>query len=346
MKLSIILPTYNMQKYLGRCLDSLVAQDLVLNEYEIIIVNDQSTDNTLQIAKDYAAKYSNIVIVDKKNGGAGAARNSGLDVARGEYIHFVDPDDYVARNVYGALIKIAENMQLELTCFTFTKTKRADWYESDTPANEIDFEGITVMDGVTYIANNNYRNTVWWYLINRRFLESTGLRFIEGRWMEDSILTPQLFMKAKRMARINLDVYRYMITPGSAMTSKKPEHYNKLISDIENAAFVFDEFLHKIPENTEDLKNCKSRIRTRQQSFVFFLLVRLMKSNLPIKYIHPKLEGFKKIHAYPLNEFIGKDFNGLSYRLLTSIFNNERTMYPFMHIFRMFYKPVSTLFFK
>ncbi|UJH67011.1 glycosyltransferase [Allomuricauda sp. SCSIO 65647] len=343
MRLSIILPTYNMEKYLPRCLNSLLEQDIPKRDYEIIIVNDESKDNTLQIAKEYQRKYDNIVICDKENGGAGAARNSGLKMAKGKYIHFVDPDDYIARNVYGTLLHFAEEKELDIAAFIFTKTKRTDWFETNTNIEELNIDGAPVITGTEYIANNNYRNTVWWYLIDRKFIENTGLSFIEGRWMEDSILTPQLFMKAQRMARLPLDVYRYMITPNSAMTSKEPEHYHKLISDIENATFVFDGILKQIPENDSVSKKCKSRIKTRQQSFVFFLLVRLMKSRLPIQYIPEKLEGFKKINAYPLNNFVGKDFNGLGYRILTKIFNKEKLMYPFMHFFRGLYRPATKL---
>lgn len=343
MLLSIILPTYNMADLLPRCLESLLNQDIPKDSYEIIVVNDESKDNTLEVAREYEKKYPNIRVIDKKNGGAGAARNSGLDAAQGKYIHFVDPDDYIARNVYKTILDVAQYHSLEIIGFLFTKTKRTDWFESDTPQGNINPEDIQVITGAEYIANNNYRNTVWWYLIDRDFFLNTGLRFIEGRWMEDSILTPQLFLKAKRFARINLDVYRYMITPNSAMTSKEPSHYNKLIGDIENATFVFDKFLREIPDSDPAVVKAKKRIRTRQQSFVFFLLVRLMKSGLPLQYIPEKLSGFKKIEAYPFYLFPGEDFKGIGYTVLSNIFNREKIMYPFMKIFRFIYRPAMKL---
>ena len=257
MKLSIILPTYNMEQYLPRCLESLLAQDIPKNDYEIIIVNDESKDNTLKIAQEYAKKNENIVVCDKKNGGAGAARNAGLKIAKGKYIHFVDPDDYVAENVYKTLIDFADNSQLDILTFIFLKTTSTVLSQPKSIPNTINIEKIPILNGIKYIAENNYRNTVWWYLINKDFLDETGLKFIEGRWMEDSILTPQLFMKATRMAKMPLDVYRYMITPNSAMTSKEPEHYNKLISDIENATFVFDDILNGISSQGNDNRGCK-----------------------------------------------------------------------------------------
>lgn len=332
-----------MEKYLHRCLDSLLAQDIPQNEYEIIIVNDESKDKTLQIAKGYSLKHDNILICDKKNGGVGAARNAGLNMAKGTYVHFVDPDDYVAKNVYKTLIDFADDKKLDILNFLYLNTSETNLIDSETNINQIDLEQVKIKDGVTFISENNYRNPVWWYLINREFLNSTGLKFIEGRWMEDTILTPQLFIKAERMAKIPLDVYRYMITSNSAMISKEPEHYNKLIGDFENAIFVLNDIIKSIPDSglTNDL--CKNRIITRQQSFVFFLLVRLMKSNLPIKHIVPKLESFKKINAYPLNNFISKEFNGFSYYFLTFIFNREKLMYPFMRLFRYTYKPLMKI---
>lgn len=341
MKLSVILPTYNQEKYLAHCLDSLLDQGLSPSDYEIIIVNDGSTDGTEALANAYANQYPQIKVLTKPNGGAGAARNAGMDIARGTWLHFVDPDDYIARRTYPTLLALAESHQLDILGFIFRKTTRNDLTESQTPADSVLNTPLDITTGEAYIATNNYRNTVWWYLINRDFMKRSQLRFIEGRWMEDSILTPTLFLKSKRMARVELDVYRYMIRPNSAMTSKSPEHYNKLIGDIEQAAFAFDELLASIPGENPVQCAAKKRIKTRQQSFVFFLLVRLMKSNLPIELIPIKLRAFKSIQAYPLDHFGGQDFKGPAYSTLTWVFNKEPWMIPFMRTFRAIYRPAS-----
>ncbi|KAG1648928.1 putative glycosyltransferase EpsJ [Nymphon striatum] len=157
--LSIIIPCYNMERYLPQCIDSLLDQNLNPAEFEIIIVNDESKDSTLRVANNYAAKHPNIIVVDKKNAGVGAARNTGYDLAKRK--------------------------------------------------------------------------------IPREFMVSTGIRFIEGKWMEDAILTSEIFLKAKRMAHVDYDVHRYRILPTSAMRNKSPEHYNKVIFDNANAAYVF-----------------------------------------------------------------------------------------------------------
>lgn len=339
MKLSIILPVYNMEKYLHRSINSLMEQDLPKDQYEIIIVNDESKDNSLKIARELASRHSNIVIVDKKNGGTGAARNSGLAVAKGEYIHFVDPDDYIAKNVYGTLINFADDKNLDILTIEIVKTTSGDLPETTTDMDTLNLDSIEVMDGISYLATTNYNNACWWYIINRKFMDSTGHKFIEGRWMEDSIITPQWFLKAKRVADMPLDVYRYMVIPNSARTSKDPSHYHKFIYDIESATYVFDGLLEDIPTDTPEGIACKKRIKTRQQSFVFFMLFRFMKSNLPIKKLPEMLNGFKSIDAYPLDQFPGEDFNDFKHKSLAFIYTREKLTYLFMRLFRFFYVP-------
>ncbi|WP_340077579.1 glycosyltransferase [Leptobacterium sp. I13] len=339
MKLSIIVPVYNMEKYLGICLDSLINQNMPEKEYEVIIVNDGSKDNSLALATTYAQKHTNIVIHDKENNGVGAARNSGLDLAKGEYVYFVDPDDYLAENSLQPLIRIAKKHQLDILTFDVKNVSASDngqnkpEYFSDKKPN--------IMSGVSYIANYKYKSEIWWYIIKRDFLLQTGYRFIEGRWMEDAILTAQLFLKAKRMAHVFIDVYRHRVIPTSAMKNKTPEHYKKVIYDNENAAYVFNDLIKTIPSQGTDSDDCKKRLQIRQQSFVFFLMVRLMKSDIPVNRVPEMLKGFEKINVYPLNHFPGSDYKGLRYSLLTLIFNQKRFMVPFIHFFRFFYTIVK-----
>ena len=98
MKLSIIVPVYNVADYLPKCLDSLLVQDLSQNEYEIIVVNDGSTDNSGKIAEEYSKTYSNIILINQENQGLSGARNTGIQNAKGEYVQFVDSDDYLEPN--------------------------------------------------------------------------------------------------------------------------------------------------------------------------------------------------------------------------------------------------------
>ena len=109
---SVLIPVYNVEKYLSRCLDSLINQ--TLTDIEIICVNDGSTDGSLKILKQYQEKDNRIVIVDKKNGGLPSARNAGLDRARGQYVGFVDSDDYVEPSMFETLYKTAKKKNSEV----------------------------------------------------------------------------------------------------------------------------------------------------------------------------------------------------------------------------------------
>lgn len=194
MKLSVIIPCYNMELYLQECVDSLLDQNLDPSEYEIIIVNDESKDRTLEIANEYASKYHHVKVIDKKNAGVGAARNSGYNLAQGEYIYFLDPDDYLAQNTLPILLSMMDSNTLDILSF---KTKSV--FETKYPISGSNLEevpnNLNVTDGITYIANKKYQNEIWWYIIRRDFIKATGIRFIEGKWMEDAILTAELSAK-------------------------------------------------------------------------------------------------------------------------------------------------------
>ena len=129
MRVSVIIPVYNLEKYIGRCLDSLISQDF--SDYEVIIVNDGSTDNTAQICDEYAEKYNFIKAVHKENGGVSSARNLGIDLAEGEYIMFVDGDDYVTSNYISTMYQCQiENPDKMIVCNMFKKREDDIEYES------------------------------------------------------------------------------------------------------------------------------------------------------------------------------------------------------------------------
>ncbi len=324
-----------MERYLPDCLDSLIQQDIPINDYEIIVVNDGSQDSTLEIAMGYQKKFSNIHIIDKKNAGVGAARNTGLDKARGTYVYFLDPDDFILENVLGILLKTLDEYQLDILTFNTQTFKSRMSSKAIRPKNKS--TPINVVDGITYISQNKYRNEVWWFITNREFLLKSEIRFLEGRWMEDAILTAKLFCVARRMTHLDIDVHRYRIVPTSAMRNKSPKHYKKVIYDNASVAREFQDLMESLPKTHEAYSKACQRLKTRQQSFVFFLMVRLMKSDISIHSIPQMLSSFKEIDAYPLNRFLGPDYHGIRYSFLVFIFNNKSLINPFFKVFRIFY---------
>lgn len=133
MKLSIVLPIYNTESYLVRCLDSVFNQDLSEDDYELIAINDGSTDNSLAILKEYESKHKNLVLIDQKNAGDSEARNRGLEKARGTYLTFLDSDDAIEHYSLGTIMKKAEGENLDILYLRMTQYDENGNYLQELP---------------------------------------------------------------------------------------------------------------------------------------------------------------------------------------------------------------------
>ena len=216
MKLSIIVPIYNVAPYLRKCVDSLLAQDI--SDYEIILVDDGSPDECPQICDQYAEQYSNIRIIHQANAGLSAARNTGIAVAKGEYICFVDSDDYWEDNVLGTLMEQVEREQLDVLRFDYQNVRQteAGEYEVFQP-NKYPHQVDTcreVVDGETYLDERMGYACYAVQFIVRRELAVQEL-FTLNIHFEDVDWTPRMLLTAKRVNSTQLVVYNYLVRQGS-----------------------------------------------------------------------------------------------------------------------------------
>lgn len=172
--LSVIVPVYNCEKYLDECLSSLTRQGLNNKEYEVLVVNDGSTDRSAEIALSYCEKYHNFHLLNQKNQGVSAARNKGLDSACGKYIAFVDSDDYLTDNLYLSVVSLVEKRNFK--CFYFGSTSNKDKLES--------------FNGEYYIPPKEYscKMTVWRYLFLNEIIQKNNLRFSIGVKISEDFL--------------------------------------------------------------------------------------------------------------------------------------------------------------
>ena len=281
MKLSIIVPVFNVEKYLTRCLQSLLSQGLNEEDYEIIIVNDGTPDNSMAIVEEFSIKHKNIVVFEQENRGLSGARNVGVTLAKGTYIYFIDSDDYIANNTLAVILSIMEAHTLDVLGFGTKTTTSLELHDSET--KNINEKDIHIQNGLDYIASHKYLNNVWWYFIKRTFLLETKITFIEGVMLEDGIYTAELFSKAQRMSMIPLDVYRYVQHESSIMHNKSEVHYNKLIKDFEHIIFKYNDLVVQIQKDNPNHSSLK-RLISRKESYIFFLIARIVKSNLPFRY--------------------------------------------------------------
>ncbi len=343
MKLSVIIPVYNVEKHIKKCLDSLLDQGLYHEDYEIIIVNDGSTDRSCKIAESYADSNEHITIIVKDNGGAGSARNYGMDCAKGDYIYFIDPDDFLLPNCLTKLVDTAEHHKLDVLTFmsksySGKSLKEVSLFEKTDFSNSFDTNTLSpIVTGEEYVANVKYRSEVWWYLINRKFLISSAIRFAEGRYLEDAAFSIELFLRVKRMAHLKLDTHRYRMTPGSTMNSKEPSHYLEIIRDIQYAALAFKPIIETLEKGSAN-PDCIARVKAKQQSLVFFSMVRMMKSTMTLAEVKLRINEMVSINAFPLDAFLGKDYKGLWYQILVELFKTERRFYLLFKLFNPVFK--------
>ena len=216
MLLSIIIPAYNAEHYLGECLGSCLNQDLPVEEYEIIVVNDGSADATLQVAERWAERHGNIKVLSQENQGPSIARNKAIDIARGELIMFIDSDDYIAEKVLGALTARCINDELDMLRFC-----AANVIEGKA-VRRIQYETTEVVPGKE-LLKTSFQVCAPFSIYRKSFLDNAGLRFHPGILHEDNEFTPRAYYKASRVGSSNAIIYLVRQTPGSITRSANPK---------------------------------------------------------------------------------------------------------------------------
>ena len=211
-KVSIIVPIYNSEKYLINCLDSLVNQ--TLDNIEIILINDGSTDDSINIIKKYAKKYSNIVYFDKKNEGIGVSRNFGIEKSKGKYIAFVDSDDYVSINFAKNMYDFCENNNLDMAVCDYYRINEIT-HEKDIFEIE-DFEITDLESNKALIYKLNH--SPWNKLYKRELFLKNNIYFPTDLKYEDAAVVIPLLKYASKIGKFNEPLNYYIIHNNSETT--------------------------------------------------------------------------------------------------------------------------------
>ena len=222
--LSFIVPMYNSEKFLPKCLDSLLAQDISFERYEIILVNDGSPDGSLSVAEGYASRFSNIVVISQTNKGTSGARNTGMRHASGKYICFVDPDDYVLENSVRRIFDLMEEESLDVLRFGYTEVdEQYRPTRSCKHPEEPDYSP-GLMDGFSFMAERlGIACYVWTYMFRTSLLIDNELFFPEGVYFDDTPWLPRVMSMAKRVDSIDFKRYYYLIRSNSLVQSVSKE---------------------------------------------------------------------------------------------------------------------------
>ena len=298
MKLSIIIPYYNADKWIGRMFDSLLQQDLSLEEYEVIVVDDGSKDET-KVLKDYAARYDNIRYIRQENSGPGGARNTGIKAAQGEYIFFCDSDDFIAENVLGGLYEIAHSRNVDML---FHQIRRIS--EGENPQNpQRNFEHVNVYSsGKEFFAlpfKDKITTGVWQFIIRRQFIERASLSFPSDMIMnEDSSFLIDAILAAGLVASVDVEVYFYVQNSQSLIhLTGRVEQRERYVDNM----MLFIRKLTSIIENKEIVENmpldCLNNIKWVRNQKAFIMLFNAC--HLPTDKFNRYMADLKSLHAYP-----------------------------------------------
>jgi glycosyltransferase involved in cell wall biosynthesis len=221
--LSVIVPMYNVEPYVERCIRSLEEQDIPREDYEIICINDGSPDDCRGVVKRLMIEFDNLILIDQENQGVSRARNNGIDKAVGRYIMFIDPDDYVEINSFGRILKKAYEFRIQVFFLGFTKLdennavifRSFDNYKSNHLYSGIDTYRLTRGDGRTD------PDRMWAVLFNTEFINNNNLRYLpDVPYLEDGEFIARILCLAERCAFEVSPFYLRTKRQGSATNSK------------------------------------------------------------------------------------------------------------------------------
>lgn len=270
MKLSIVIPVYNTEKYLEKCLASCVNQEVEKADYEIVVVDDGTKDNAMAIALRYQENYPNIKIFSQENAGLSAARNMGLSHCSGDYIWFVDSDDYIEEGSLPLIFNEIEDNP-DVICI---QAKRSD---EETARNS--FSG-NVKNGFDVLLHSfdDWDRCVPYFIFNRQFIDNHQLRFYVGIFHEDDEFTPRALVYAEKVSVIDRPLYYYWVKTENTITKtvNPKKSYDNIavaesLSDFkeknaipDNVKQVFENHISLIINNTLDNINQSDKQTIRE----------------------------------------------------------------------------------
>ncbi|WP_289705699.1 glycosyltransferase [Bacteroides acidifaciens] len=318
-KLSIIVPVYNVENWLSRCASSLINQDLDKSEYEIIFVNDGSTDDSFEIAKKYSESYDNIILISQENKGLSAARNAGINKANGKYIWFVDSDDWIEPNIAGQLLKEAEDCGLDVLCFGLNIAFEDGRSNSFGIKNGTDSK---VLRGDIFVLKVGMPPAAWCALYRTEYIKKNSLYFMEGVLHEDQEFTPRAYVLAERIKYIPIRAYNYFQRAGSIM---KSDRTSKRASD-----------LLKISDSLYAFLLANQDLNTLAKAWILDNIAFIYSQSLAYSSkVKGPIEVYKNKPYYPLKLSSNiRGFNKLKYQIINISISLYRKIYRLQQVFK------------
>lgn len=235
MVISIVVPVYKVEAYLHRCVDSILAQSFT--DFELILVDDGSPDNCGKMCDEYAEKDSRIRVIHQENGGLSAARNSGIDIAQGEWITFIDSDDWIHPDYLRVLFEAVKKYGADVAAGRYESVRDGDAVSNETIAPDMGLENVEDF----WVSNRTNATVAWGKLYKRAFFSE--LRYPVGKYHEDEYVTYKILFTCEKLAVVDAPIYRYFYNDSSISRM----NYIKRLPDILEAFRQHEEFFKDSP---------------------------------------------------------------------------------------------------
>ncbi|QAR29923.1 glycosyltransferase [Ornithobacterium rhinotracheale] len=317
MKLSIVIPVYNCQDFLNDTFKNLepLFEKLPKQDFEIVFINDGSTDDSLNVLNEYSTSKPNVFVFSQENKGLSGARNTGIGLAKGEYLQFLDADDYNDFDNVIKLLNFSIDNEIDATSFAI---RNVDEHGKDLGGqinHTLEFNRI--MSGPDALINGYTPSSMCCFLFRRDFLLEQNLLFTLGLTHQDMEFSMRMFLKAKKVFFSDLIGYNYLQRLGSISKPKTQEKYEK---------YLFDEVvisnLFKLNKNKSYSKNLNNAITKNYNSMVWNLLWKFHKNpeSTSLEFKQKCINDLKEKKLYPIKGPLKTKFQSLTKLFMNNSF--------------------------
>lgn len=331
--LTYIVPVFNTRPFLLRCLRSIVSQGIMEDAYEVLVVDDGSTDGSQALVREFIDEgHPQVRLLTQENSGVSAARNLALDQARGRYLHFVDSDDFLIEGMMSSLLNQAVEHDLDVLVFNYNRAD-SDGNIMDA-ATGSDVGTAAVMSGIEFLEDHSMTPYIWRYLIRRGLVEDNKWRFDNSLIVcEDGDLIARFMLTAQRVMGNNASPYCYVTRGDSAMNSQDGAHLRRRIFSQIDAAVSINDTMKRYESLTG--KAVPSSVSGLRNLYLYFSLTKAMTSGN----VNEAIERMRGAGLYPF-PCVGPeaDYHGLKWKILHRLMMQPSLWSGLSKLYRMIKK--------
>lgn len=292
MKVSFVIPVYNTEKYIDACLSSITNQGLKEEDYEIIVVNDGSTDSSLDHCMAFARQHSNVVVISQKNSGVGMARNAGVAASHGDWICFVDSDDYLSSGGIKAVLTLVKDESCKLVRF-WSRIVSESYHENSICNGAINFVGCAH----DFIKKFGMDVFCYNYLYDRLWLFDSGIVFEKYRIAEDYLFVSKLLLLNPPMVSTTIRSYNYVKHPNSITGLRSPDHTASVARSYLGVIDNLFDYYDNLQSNDSEIDKL---VLVSAQLKVRSFLSRVLSSNISASEFSNMIVSLRKLRVLPL----------------------------------------------